>query len=124
MIYGKTDDDSAQIAALSPEYTAYDEKSTELGELTSVQLLLPQAAAVDFDSITQFKCPIFFFAGAEDRTTPESIVAEYYDEIQAPRKKFFKIDRAAHYVVNEAPGIVLVDLVNDVRPLFEESISP
>jgi proline iminopeptidase len=123
MIYGKTDDDSAQIRTLSPDYTAYDEKSTELGEMSSVQVLLPQAAAVDFDAITQFECPVFFFAGADDRTTPESIVAEYYDKIQAPRKKFFKVDRAAHYVVNEAPGIVLVDLVTDVRPLFEDSVS-
>ena len=31
--------------------------------------------------------------------------------------RFFSIARAAHYVVNEAPGEVLVDLVRYIRPL-------
>jgi pimeloyl-ACP methyl ester carboxylesterase len=69
--------------------------------------------------MTDFKCPIFLFAGAEDRTTPTSIVAEYFPKIRAPAKKLFIVPRAAHYVVNEAPGVVLVDLVNEVRPLAQ-----
>lgn len=117
MLYGKTRDDGSETWALSPDYSSYDLKSVELGEMSSVQILLPQAAAVDFDGVRLFKCPVFFFAGAHDRTTPESIVAQYFQGIEAPTKKFFKIERAAHYVVNEAPGEVLLDLVQYVRPL-------
>ena len=72
---------------------------------------------VNFDDAIRFKCPVFIFAGAEDRTTPESIAETYYESIQAPEKKFFKVERAAHYVVTEAPGEVLVDLVQYIRPL-------
>jgi proline iminopeptidase len=124
MLYGKTEDDDEQIGALSPDYTAHDLASVGRGELLSVQALLPQAAAVDFDNMTEFKCPVFFFAGAEDRTTPASLVEEYFAKIHAPTKKLFKVERAAHYVVNERPGIVLVDLVNEVRPLSQTSARP
>jgi len=63
--------------------------------------------------------PNFLFAGEEDRTTPTSIVAEYFPKIRVPAKKLFIVPRAAHYVVNEAPGVVLVDLVNAVRPMVQ-----
>lgn len=124
MLYGRTQDDSASISALSPDYSAYDLKSVELGELSSVQILVPQIENVDFDRDRSFKCPIFFFAGAHDRTTPEPIVAAYYKTIRAPVKKFFLIQNAAHYVVNEAPGEVLMDLVQYIRPLSPAPISP
>jgi pimeloyl-ACP methyl ester carboxylesterase len=86
-----------------------------------VEILLPQANLVNFDSVTTFKCPIFMFAGVDDRTTPATVAEEYFNRIRAPEKKFFKIDRAAHYVVNEAPGEVLMDLVRYIRPLFENA---
>lgn len=124
MLYGKTEDDEDRIGALSPDYTAHDLRSVGRGALISIQALLPQAAAVDFNNVTEFKCPIFFFAGAEDRTTPTSLVEEYFAKIHAPAKKLFKVERAAHYVVNERPGIVLVHLVNDVRPLSQASAFP
>lgn len=120
MIYGQTTADPSQIWAMSPDYTDYDDVSARMGELSSVETLLPQMEAVNFDDVTAFKCPVFLFAGAHDRTTPESIAEKYYERIQAPEKKYFKIDRAAHYVVTEAPGEVLMDLVRYVRPLAED----
>lgn len=119
MLYGKNHDDAPQVWALSPDYTAKDVEAAQLGELSSVQALLPQMATVDFDGVRTYRCPIVFFAGAQDRTTPEHIVAEYYQHIEAPSKHYFRIERAAHYVVTEAPGEVLVDLVEHVRPLSQ-----
>ena len=117
MLYGKTTSDDAAIQAMSPAYTDYDLVSARLGTMSSVKVLVPQLASVSFTNDTVFKCPVFFFAGAQDRTTPESLVESYFQRIQAPEKKFFRIERAAHYVVNEAPGEVLLDLVRDIRPL-------
>ena len=124
MVYGKSHDDADLLRAASPDYTDYDVASAQTGELLSAQTLLPAVAHVDFDNVRQFKCPIFIFAGADDRTTPESVAKAYFDTIQAPKKKFFKIERAAHYVVSEAPGEVLVDLVRDVRPLSQGASAP
>ena len=88
-----------------------------------MEVLWPQLAAVSFDDISRFECPVFVFAGAHDRTTPESLAEEFFNRIQAPEKKFFKIERASHYVFNESPGEVLVDMVRDVRPLYDHDQS-
>ncbi len=117
MSYGKTEDIGEQLRSVSPDYTDYDVESARLGEARSPQQLAPELIGVDFDHVTDFKCPVVFFAGAQDRTTPASIVEEYYARIHAPSKQLFKIKHAAHYVVNESPGEVLVDLVLHVRPL-------
>ena len=120
MVYGQSQNDTSKIWALSPDYSDYDVESARLGEMASVQILLPEMGKVDFDGVTNFKCPVFIFAGAEDRTTPESVAERYFESIQAPEKKFFKVERAAHYVVTEAPGEVLLDLVKYVRPTGEK----
>lgn len=124
MLYGQTQDDAPRIWALSPDYSAYDVTSAELGEMSTVEILVPQLWKVDFDHDRTYECPIFFFAGAHDRTTPEPIVAAYYKTLHAPVKRFFLIRNAAHYVVNEAPGEVLMDLVQYVRPLSQPPASP
>jgi proline iminopeptidase len=119
MRYGRTSDPETSIRSLSPAYSDYDVESAELGEASSTSILLSQLVSVNFDNISAFKCPVFFFAGAADRTTPTILVETLYRHIQAPVKKFFKIDRASHDVVFDAPGEVLVDLVRDIRPLSQ-----
>jgi proline iminopeptidase len=120
MIYGRSTDDTDVLHTLSPDYTEADLAAVPLGEQFSVGLL-PAMFNVNFDGFTDYRCPIFIFAGAHDRTTPESVAAEYFSRIHAPYKRFFLIDQAAHMVVNEAPGQVLVDLVEYVLPLAQSS---
>lgn len=60
------------------------------------------------------------FAGEHDRTTPTNVARTFFDQVKAPYKRFFLLKNAAHYVVNEAPGQVLVDLVRDVLPLAQD----
>lgn len=119
MLYGRDSDNEAQRWSLSPDYSDRDVRSAELGEAATVGVLLPQLAGVDFSGVSRFDCPVFMFAGADDRTTPQTLAREFFDRIQAPQKKYYKVDGAAHYVFNERPGLFLVDLVRDVRPLSE-----
>jgi proline iminopeptidase len=122
MWYGQTEDIGSDLWPLSPDYTDYDVESARLSEQSSPRQLAPGLIAIDFDHVTEFKCPVVFFAGMHDRTTPESLVEEYYARIHAPHKQLFKIKRASHYVVTEAPGEVLMDLVLDVRPLAGKEV--
>lgn len=117
MVYGQSVDDANDIWTLSPDYSDADIKAAQAGEMSSIMILLPQLAKVDFDSTTKFACPVVIFAGAEDRTTPESLAERYYARIEAPSKRFFKIEKAAHYVMSEAQGEMLMDMVRFVRPL-------
>lgn len=117
MIFGRSTDDAAQVRTLSPAYSDADLEATPAGEMRSVIALAPDAFATDFDKVTAYRTPVFIFAGAHDRTTPQTEAKAYFDRITAPQKRFFLIRNAAHYVVNEAPGEVLDDLVRFVRPL-------
>ena len=117
MVYGQSDDDELLRRSMSPLYSDYDVVSAELGEEASFNALWKASTSSDFQNVTEFKCPVFIFAGVHDRTTPTTLSEAWFARVHAPTKKLFKIERAAHYVVNEAPGEVLVDLVENVRPL-------
>jgi proline iminopeptidase len=117
MRYGRTTDPITDFQALSPDYSDEDVKSAAVGNGSSTAILVPQLLAVDFDNVPPFRCPVFIFAGKEDRTTPSTLAETFYSHIQAPKKKLFKIERASHDVMFDAPGEVLVDLVRDIRPL-------
>ncbi|THD61406.1 alpha/beta hydrolase [Phenylobacterium sp.] len=119
MRYGRSTDPETGIRALSPDYTDDDVKAADLGEQSSDIILFPQLVSVDFDKVTDFKCPVFIFAGAADRTTPTPLAEDYYRRIHAPKKAFFKIERASHDVMFDAPGEMLVDMVRDIRPLAQ-----
>lgn len=121
MLYGRTSDDEDERRSVSPDYTDYDVQSASLGELTTVKALWPELTAASFDDVDRLDTPIFIFAGAEDRTTPTSLAKEFFDRIQAPRKKFFEVAGAAHYPFLERPGEFLVTVVREIRPLSDAS---
>jgi pimeloyl-ACP methyl ester carboxylesterase len=102
---------------MSPLYEDRDLRAAELGEDRSFELLWSQVTSVRFDDVNLFRCPVFIFAGRHDRTTPTTLVQPWFAKLQAPSKRLFLIEHAAHYVVSETPGEVLVDLVENVRPL-------
>jgi pimeloyl-ACP methyl ester carboxylesterase len=117
MRFGQTTDPIDAFQSLSPEYSTDDLQAAVKGNESSSAILLPQLLTVNFDNISSLKCPIFFFEGTSDRTTPLSLVEAFYDRIEAPEKRPFKFKRASHDVVFDAPGEVLVHLVRDIRPL-------
>jgi pimeloyl-ACP methyl ester carboxylesterase len=119
VLYGMKSDDPTPLMALSPLYNDADLQAFLPGAMSSVQSLLPESVDVSFDNNTNFKCPVFFFAGVDDRATPASIVKDFFAKVHAPKKKLYVVEHAAHYVVTEAPGTVLVDLVNDILPLAQ-----
>jgi pimeloyl-ACP methyl ester carboxylesterase len=118
MAYAHSDEKFLEgVLAMSPQYDAADVEAYEQGEMASAMALLPELRNVEFRGVTKFDCPVFIFAGAHDRTTPESLVETWFAKVQAPKKRLFKIEHAAHMVVGESPGEVLVDLATEVRPL-------
>jgi pimeloyl-ACP methyl ester carboxylesterase len=118
MIYALRDDDEDGRRRMSSLYSESDLAAAERGEEETVKALWPQLASVDFDPVRRLDCPFFLFAGTQDRTTPTAIAKAFYDQVQARGgKRYFEIPNAAHYVLSEAPGVVLVDLVQYVRPV-------
>lgn len=111
-----------QAAKLSPDYTDADLAAIDKGSSLSLPELLPQLARVDFSKITEFHCPIIMFVGRHDETTPSGPVVAWFKNLRAPVKKLVWFENSAHMMQIEQPGLVLMHLVNDVRPLAGQKV--
>ncbi|QNP40242.1 alpha/beta fold hydrolase [Lysobacter solisilvae (ex Woo and Kim 2020)] len=102
---------------LSPDYSNAELQAIDHGGLYSLGYLLPAMEQVDFGGNTRFGCPIFIFNGRHDYTTSFEVAARWFDALQAPLKRMFWFEDSAHMMMQEQPGLFLMHLVNDVRPL-------
>lgn len=104
-------------ARLSPEYSDADLAAIDKGSGLTLPTLLPELAKVDFSGNTTLHCPIFMFVGRHDETTPPEPVVSWFKDLQAPAKTLVWFENSAHMMQIEQPGLVLMHLVEDVRPL-------
>jgi len=102
---------------LSPDYSNEELAAIDQGSLFSLEHLLAPMAAADFSKHTRFACPVFIFNGRHDYTTSNEVAARWFATLRAPLKRMFWFDDSAHLMMQEQPGLFLMHLVNDVRPL-------
>lgn len=118
LTYGRTDfayDSNAWT--LSPDYTQKDLDAVDDGSMYTLTHLLGPLEALDYESVTDFKCPIFLFEGRHDYATSHTLAAEWFGHIKAPSKKFVWFENSAHMVMQEEPGRFLYHLITDLYPL-------
>lgn len=63
------------------------------------------------------KVPFFVIQGKEDMATPTSVAVQYFNIVQAPKKKLILIEHAGHFALVTHREEFLSALVKDVRPL-------
>ena len=102
---------------LSPDYTNAEVLAIDQGGLFSLKYLLTPMMAIDFSNHTRFECPMFMFNGRHDYTTSFEVTERWFAKVKAPVKKMFWFENSAHMMMQEQPGLFLMHLVNDVRPL-------
>jgi proline iminopeptidase len=107
----------ANASELSPDYTDADIDAIGKGSQMSLTALLGDFAAVNFEHVTELKCPIIIFNGRHDETVSSNVTAQWFARVHAPVKKLFWFETSAHMMQIEQPGLVLMHLVNDVLPL-------
>lgn len=54
-----------------------------------------------FDDVKSLEIPIYFFAGKYDYTCVESLQRKYYDNVNAPYKKYYLYENSAHSPIFE-----------------------
>jgi pimeloyl-ACP methyl ester carboxylesterase len=118
LTYGRTDFKyESDAEELSPDYTEKDLDCVDDGSLYSVSHLLDSLVALNYDSVTNFQCPILLFEGRHDFDVSSAIAAEWFQHLQAPSKKLVWFDNSAHMVMQEEPGRFLYHLITDLYPL-------
>ena len=102
---------------ISPDYTDADLDAIGKGSQLSLAALVRAFAAVNFEHVTDFTCPIIIFNGRHDETVASKVTAQWFARVHAPAKQLFWFETSAHMMQIEQPGLVLMHLVNDVLPL-------
>ncbi|QIB64599.1 alpha/beta fold hydrolase [Kineobactrum salinum] len=108
-----------RLGLLSPDYTKTD-TAVEQATNISLQKLLPELASMDFSHVERIDCPVVILAGEHDYATVTAVAREWIEKLQAPAKTFVLFKDTAHMIQMEAPGKLLMHLVNDVRLFAEE----
>jgi len=117
MAHGRRDSQyEADAERLSPDYSPQDLAAIGPGTLFSLTHLLQPLLAVDFDHVTDFKCPVIVYTGEHDYTTSHALAKEWFEHIQAPSKRLVTFSDSAHMIMQEQPGRFLVHLVTDALP--------
>jgi pimeloyl-ACP methyl ester carboxylesterase len=66
----------------------------------------------------EFKLPIVFIQGEQDRLTVTALGKNYFDSISAPSKQFIVIPYAGHLAIYRVPGAFLTELTEHVLPII------
>lgn len=122
VIGGRTDNRAISAAtSLSPEYT--DEEIVHLwdGNGFSEEFLLGRLLTMDISTIAELKCPVILFNGRDDYNVSASLAAEWFERLKAPSKTLVWFEHVAHEPQNEAPGKMLVSLVQYAWPIAERA---
>lgn len=102
---------------LSPVYSAKDRAAINNGSLLTLDRVLPDLIAVDFEPVRKVDFPVLMYLGRHDYTTPSEPTARWLATLQAPYKRAVWFEHSSHLAPVEEPGRVLVSLVQDVLPL-------
>ncbi|WP_103068820.1 alpha/beta fold hydrolase [Aquimarina sediminis] len=73
----------------------------------------------NISEIRDFKIPIYIIQGKKDFITNYSIAKEYYDKLNAPKKKFYTFENSAHFPAFEEPEKFNNILINEILNEFK-----
>ena len=107
-------------ARLSPDYDADDRAALNAGSLFTLDRVIDEYVAVDFNGVREFPLPVVMLMGRHDYTTPSQLTADWLAAVEAPYKRGIWFERSAHMMPWEEPGKLLVSLLETVMPLVRE----
>ena len=114
---------SGEASGLDPfglygsEYNFIEKANVLRGLIDTFTLIYPQLYEIDFrDSVRRLEVPVYFLDGAAELDGRRAIALEWFDQLEAPAKKRFTFENAAHSVAFEQ--------ADEVQRLLTETIVP
>lgn len=99
---------------VSPDYSSKDVYSSFFSgatfSLIESKKLQKEIINTDFNELTIFKTPIYVIQGKHDKAANFDLAKDYFDRIEAPKKKFITLENSAH-MPNEEDFEVLIQSI-------------
>lgn len=106
----------------APQYSLLDDLGFIRGMSFSIQVMVPQMADVDLSQLgSDLRTPVFFFEGRHDAFCPSSLIWEYNQAINAPKKGFVWFEGSGHFPFYEEPQKFTDELTRNLLPLARDS---
>lgn len=67
-----------------------------MGDIDEIIKYLQGIYEFDFRNDLNFPVPVYFITGEEDTACPHSLLKDIVDDINAPKKKLFIMEKAGH----------------------------
>ncbi|WP_188109535.1 alpha/beta fold hydrolase [Pseudohalioglobus sediminis] len=91
-------DEYVKAMAALPHYTKRERDINELALRVSLEQLWLQIIATDLSvTVPRQSIPVFIFQGVHDYQTTYRQARVYFDNLQAPTKRFYRFEQAAHW---------------------------
>jgi proline iminopeptidase len=74
---------------------------------------------------TEYRLPVFYICGRNDWQTPSTIVEEYFQRIQAPKKGLYWVEDAGHFALIDNPegyNAALLKVIEEIQASNEVCI--
>ena len=120
MAYRHDNDADSDLVKLSPDYSPQELRHIYDGNDFSEKYLLADLAAGDWSTTHVLSCPLLLFEGRHDYNANAAVAAEWFDELQAPAKRFVWFENSAHMPMTEEPAKFLASLLQYARPFAEK----
>jgi proline iminopeptidase len=89
----------------SPEYTLTDVRNVPRGPQFAAKYMRYNVISGPLmESVTSLSVPVYFFLGRYDYDAPSALAVEYFEKLQAPRKRLVWFEESAHYPFFEEPN--------------------
>lgn len=115
---------------ISPHCSLTDLSNSLMGDAIAL-LRPPYAFTTEFMNVdlpndvgSSFEVPILFFSGSHDWHAPRILSDEWFSRIEAPYKCLVHFEKSCHFIVNEEPGRVLMELVTKALPFARRAGRP
>ncbi|MCU0848320.1 MAG: alpha/beta hydrolase [Spirochaetes bacterium] len=111
----------AKMLFMADEYSLIDFLFWPLGNKRSVQHLWPEVMKLDFfQSVSNIKVPVFFFAGRHDYNTPAELIERYYTCLRAEKgKKLVWFEESSHCIFFDEPDKLSKAIIEVKKNILE-----
>lgn len=117
-VYGKDRYDQEMDAFLkAKEYSWRDLMTLPIGMYSSLALLWKDFSRQNLEhEVPELAVPIYFLEGRHDQQVNVDCARQYFEALEAPRKKWVYFDYSAHSPMYEEPDRFVEIMVNEVLP--------
>ena len=102
---------------LAKEYTLKDKLNYSKGAFFSIEHLWEEIMESNlFESIDSIETPVYFLHGRYDYQTTHLVAKEFYDQLKAPKKRFYTFENSAHSPIFDEPerfNDILREIINE-----------